>query len=88
MSIKILHAGGLDFEGKSVYLTVRASRKEVIQDLNEWLFDYFSARKEEVVKLPELDDWFHSEENDSMWYIRFPTSKQFIWIRSFTVEFK
>lgn len=88
MFIRTVHVGGLDFNGKSVYLSVRASRKEIIQDLNSWFFDYFSARKEEIVKLPELDDWLHSLEDDSMWYIEFPSLQYFTWIRSFTVEFK
>ena len=88
MITKIIHLGGLDFEGRTVYTSVKPSRTDIIKDLNNWLFDYYHSRKEDVLFLPELDDWTHSEEDDSMWYIHFPTDSHFIWIRHEPVEFK
>ena len=77
-----VHIGGVNYKNKTIYTTtVFPSVQSVIRQLNVWLFDHLHAKKEEMKQLPPLDDWSWSDEDASMWYIKYPSDDYLIWTR-------
>lgn len=88
MITKTVHIGTISLNDKSECTVLRASRQETIQELNNWLFDYLHANVLPIEQLPPLDDWDHSEEDASMWYIEFPDPGWLITLRTEQITFK
>jgi hypothetical protein len=86
--VKTVHHGGIEHNGKLAKVFAKSSRPELVKELNSWFFDYFYANKEKVRQLPPLDDWTHSTEDATYWYIGFPEGEWKVWISWEPVEFK
>lgn len=88
MITKTVHIGQISRHDKSECMVLRASRHEVLHNLNNWFFDYFYANKLPIEQLPPLDDWDRSEEDTSMWYTEFPEEGWLVTMRSECITFK
>lgn len=88
MITKTVHIGTISHHDKSECTVLRASRHEVLNELNNWFFDYLHANKLPIDQLPPLDDWDRSEEDTSMWYTEFPEEGWLVTMRSEFITFK
>jgi hypothetical protein len=52
-----VHIGNIELDGKTEFLITKGSRKEVLYELNNWIFDYFKLNNQKILQLPPLDDW-------------------------------
>lgn len=86
--LKTVHMGAISLDKESMFSVIRPTRHTIIYELNSWFFDYFYANKLDILSLPPLDDWIHSPEDLSLWYINFPDDHWIITIRHEMLEFK
>jgi len=79
-----IHTGFITHNSSIVHCVSRPNRSKLLHELNWWLFDYHYARDLPFVRIPPLDDWTRSDENPSVWTVKFPTDE---WILRITEEF-
>jgi hypothetical protein len=84
---KIVHLGGIDLGRERCVTVIKGKRAEVLYELNNWLFDFFYAHCQPIKQLPHLDDWTHSDEDDSHWSVAFPDIEWQVWLKSELIEF-
>lgn len=86
--MKTLHSGGIVLGKETLFNVNRGSRTEVIKELNDWLFDYCFSHNIKPSTLPPLDDWHHSEEDVTYYYVAFPDAEWQVWMKAELIEFR
>lgn len=86
--IKTVHVGGISHNDRTIHTINKSTKRKLLQSINDWLFDYSrSTSISTIYQLPPLDDWSHSNEDSTFWYINYPTGEWLIWIKSELMEF-
>lgn len=85
--LRSVHLGVILHNDIIVKILIDGKKSKLLRELNNWFFDYFKVRKEEILQLPPLDDWEHASEDSSFWQCHFPDDTWKIWIRTDIVEF-
>lgn len=84
---KQIHVGTILCAKRLEYMSIRASKHDVLKELNDWMFDYLHVNKYPIKQLPPLDDWIRSDEDMSLWSIEFPHAPWLITIRHENIVF-
>lgn len=86
---KIVYLGGIEHNGNLVKTFVSGLTKhDLLYNMDTWFLDYFIRTEADLRKLPPLDDWNHSEDDETYWTINFPNENWKLWIRSEKTTFK
>lgn len=85
---KTVYYGGVEQDNKSIKIFFSGNKRKLLQDINNWLFDYLFYSGREVKQLPPMDDWDHNGETPNYWSINYPVEGWKIWISSDYIDFE
>ena len=84
---KTLHSGTAKIGKETVFTTNKGPRHLCLAELTNWLFDHCWAHGIQVVQLPPLDDWTHSQEAPYLWSFIPDVKDVTIFLQSEVIEF-
>ena len=87
-TLKTMYIGGISHEDGTGAILVASTFSDFIFDVDGWFFEYFHASNKEAVAIPPLDDWQHSQEDNTYWSIAFPSDEWTVWVRREDIGFK
>lgn len=86
--VKTVYLGGCFNEFDIVETFVGSSRKDVVDQLNNYFFDWLHDHSLPQQQLAVLDDWTGSKADHTFYHCNFPTHQWTVWTRCEYVSFK
>jgi hypothetical protein len=86
--VRTVYVGGIIHADGTTITFMAPTRPQLVSDIDIWFYEYFKGLNQTVLPLPPLDDWDHSQEDDTYWSIHFPTDDWVVWTRHELMNFQ